>query len=50
MVDKNKETPKRVKSSDLSKKSQAKLEEIKQKQGFKTTDEAIDYLTGFLKK
>jgi len=39
---------KQVKVSKLSKKSQAKLEEIKQKQGFKTSEEAIAYLTGFL--
>ncbi|MGQ2374989.1 hypothetical protein [Companilactobacillus zhachilii] len=49
MTDKEKDS-KRVKTSDLSKKSQEKLEEIKKKQGFKTTDEAIDYLTGFFKK
>ncbi|MBL3531299.1 hypothetical protein JMJ99_07945 [Companilactobacillus zhachilii] len=49
MTDKEKDS-KHVKASDLSKKSQEKLEEIKKKQGFKTTDEAIDYLTGFLKK
>ena len=43
-------TEKHVKSSDLSKKSQAKLEEIKKAHGFKTTDEAIDYLTRFLEQ
>lgn len=39
-----------IKSADLSKKSQLKLEEIRKKQGFKTIDETIKYLTGFFEK
>lgn len=43
-------TEKHVKTSDLSKKSQAKLEEIKKAQGLKSTDEAIKYMTEFFKQ
>lgn len=43
-------TEKEINSSNLSKKSQKKLEEIKQQQGFKTTEETIKYLTEFFKE
>ncbi|WP_166667248.1 hypothetical protein [Companilactobacillus nuruki] len=39
-----------IDSSNLSRRSQNKLEEIKQKHGFKTTEEAINYLTSFFEK
>ena len=49
MTDKEKSS-KQIKVSNLSKKSQAKLEEIKKKQGLKTDEEAIEYLTSFFAK
>ncbi|APU70906.1 hypothetical protein LCR01_09500 [Companilactobacillus crustorum] len=49
MTDKTSKSEK-IDVSTLSKKSQAKLEEIRQKQGLKTIEEAADYLTGFFKQ
>ncbi|WP_153385970.1 hypothetical protein [Companilactobacillus halodurans] len=38
---------KKVVPESLSKKSQQKLEEVKEQQGFKTKEETIEYLRGF---